>query len=165
MSAYPHAEKMKQGLLLWLIFLALILSACYEKRTPEPVVVHVFRDRTAAEINSALLALGAKQLSTSNGRPIMIATTEVSYPHGLEILGRQDHPDLVIFDSPEDAQRTKIDVPPQSAVELSTKRFYLVIPSWVSGEQRETAEQVLAEFRRELQRAGAGAPARHISRK
>jgi len=149
---------MKKGLLLLLIFLALILSACDEKRTPEPVVVHVFRDRTAAEINSTLLALGAKQLSTSNGRPITIATTEVSYPHGLEILGRQDHPDLVIFDSPEDGQRTKIDVPPESAVDLSTKQFYLVSPSWVSGEQREAAEQVLAEFGRELRRASAGAP-------
>jgi hypothetical protein len=150
-------KKMKNGLLLFLILLSLSLSACSEKATPEPVVVHIFRDRAAAEINSALLAIGAKQLRTPNGQPIMIATTEVKYADGLEILGRHDHPDLIIFNSPEDGKRTNIDVPPQSAVQVSTKRFYLVIPSWVSGEQRETAELVLAEFRRELRRADAAA--------
>jgi hypothetical protein len=149
---------MKNGLLLFLILLSLSLSACSEKATPEPVVVHVFRDRAAAEINSALLAIGAKQLRTPNGQPIMIATTEVKYSDGLEILGRHDHPDLIIFNSPEDGKRTNIDVPPQSAVQVSTKRFYLVIPSWVSGEQRETAELVFSEFRRELQRVDAAAP-------
>jgi hypothetical protein len=150
---------MKKALLLFLTLLSLSLSACSKKAIPEPVVVHVFRDGAAAEINSALLALGAKQLRTSNGQPIMIATTEVkNYADGLEILGRQDHPDLIIFNSPEDGKRTNIDVLPQSAVQLSTKRFYLVISPWVSGEQRETAELVLAEFRRELQRADAAAP-------
>jgi hypothetical protein len=156
-SAHSHEKKMKNGLLLFLILLSLILSACSEKGTAEPVVVHVFRDSAAEEINSALLALGAKQLRTSDGRPIMIATTELKYADGLEILGRHDHPDLIIFNSPEDGKRTNIDVPSQSALQLSTKRFYLVIPPWISGNQRETAELVLAEFRRELRRADAAA--------
>jgi hypothetical protein len=127
-SAYSHKKKMKNGLLLFLTLLSLILSACSEKSAPEPVVVHLFRDRAAGEINSALLALGAKQLRSSDGRPIMIATTEVkNYADGLEILGRQDHPDLIILNSADDApvdQRNSL-VP----VESATRKYFASIPT------------------------------------
>jgi hypothetical protein len=151
---------MRKASLMTLASMSLILCACSEKRAPEPIVVHVFRDPAAVEIDSALLALGAKQLRTSHGRPIIIATLEPkSYADGLEmILGRQAHPDLVILNSSEDGKRAKIDVPPQSAVEVSTKRFYLVITNWASGEEREASELVLPEFRLELQKAGAAVP-------
>ena len=141
---------MKNGLLLCLTLLSLILSACSEKGTPEPVVVHVFRDRAAGEINSALLALGAKQLRTSDGRPIMIATTEVkNYADGLEILGRQDHPDLIILNSADDApvdQRNSL-VPAESA----TSKYFASVPTWSGAEEQTAAKVVLSTMQAYLE--------------
>jgi hypothetical protein len=148
-SAHSQKKKMKNGLLLFLTLLSLILSACSEKGTPEPVVVHVFRDRAAAEINSALLALGAKQLRTSDGRPIMIATTEVNYADGLEILGRQDHPDLIILNSADDApvdQRNSL-VP----VESATRKYFASIPMWSGAEEQTAAKVVLSTMQAYLE--------------
>jgi len=150
---------MKRLLLVSLSALTSILWSCSAQRAPEPAVVRVFRDPTAAEVQSALLTLGARRLKTSLGRPIIIATYEPeSYARGLETLGRREHPDLIVFNSPEDARRTNTGVPPHSAVEVGGKGFCLVIPPWVSGEQREIAELVLGELRRELQTPGATAP-------
>lgn len=84
----------------------------------------------------------------------MIATIEPkSYTEGLGALGHQYHPELVIFDSLQDGERTNIAVPPQSSVQVGARQFYLVIPSWVPREQRQTAEQVLGEIRMELQKS------------
>jgi hypothetical protein len=142
-SAQSHQKKMKNGLLLFLTLFSLILSACSEKGRLEPVVVHVFRDGAAGEINSALLALGAKQLRTSDGRPIMIATTEVkNYADGLEILGRQDHPDLIILNSADDApvdQRNSL-VP----VESATRKYFASVPTWSEVEEQTAAKVVLS---------------------
>jgi|ERR1700680_1556430 len=93
---------------------------------PEPVVIHVFRDPAATEIESALLAVGARHLRSIHGQAVMIATIEPeSYAEGLEALGHQYHPELVIFDSPEDGEKMKIEAPPQSVVQVGTKQFYL----------------------------------------
>jgi hypothetical protein len=140
---------MKNGLLLFLTILSLILSACSEKGTTEPVIVHVFRDRAAGEINSALLALGAKQLRTSDGRPIMIATTEVNYADGLEILGRQDHPDLIILNSADDAPVDQRDslVP----VESTTRKYFVGVTTWSQGEEETAAKVVLSAMRAYLE--------------
>lgn len=150
---------MRNLFLVSLSALIFILSSCSAERAPEPVVVHVFRDPAATEIQSALLALGARRLKTPLGRPVIIATYEPkSYARGLETLGHREHPDLVVFNSPEDARGTNISVPPQSAVEVGGKGFCLVIPPWVSGEQREIAGLVLGELRRELQTSSATTP-------
>jgi hypothetical protein len=139
-----------------LTILALLSSACSRQTELEPVVIHVYRDPGATEIESALVSLGARQLRNSHGQAVMIATIELkSYADGLEALGHQYHPELVIFDSLEDGKKVKVEVPPQSMVQAGAKRFYFVIPSWVPGEQRQAAELVLDEFRRELQKAGA----------
>jgi hypothetical protein len=141
-----------------LTLLALLSSACFHQTEPEPVVIHVFRDPAATEVESALLAVGARPLRSTHGQAVMIATIEPkSYAEGLEGLGHQYHPELVIFDSLEDGRKIKVEVPPQSVVQVGTKQFYPVIPSWVPGEQRETTELVLAEFRKELQKVSATA--------
>ncbi len=66
------------------------------------------------------------------------------------MLGRRYHPELIIFNSPEDGEKAKAEIPPQSILEVSRKRYYLVIPPWVTGEEREVAQVVLAGFRQEL---------------
>ena len=134
-----------------LMQLALLLSGCFHRREPEPVVVHVLRDPAATEINTALLAVGAKQLRSGHGQPVVVATIESkSYAEGLEHLGHEYHPELVIFSSLEDGEKTRIRIPPGSAVQVTGRRFYLVIPSWVPKEQRETAQLVLVEIRKQL---------------
>lgn len=136
------------------VLLALLLSACSDQSGTGPVVIHVYRDPAATEIQSALLAVGARQLTSSHGQAVMIATIEPeSYTDGLGALGHLYHPELVIFDSLQDGERTKVAVPPQSSVQVGARQFFLVIPSWVPREQREVAEQVLGEIRKELQKA------------
>ncbi len=147
-------EKMKITSIASLTLLALLSSACSDQTEPQPVVISVFRDPAATEIEKALLAIGAKQLRSGRDQPIMIATEEPkSYSEGLEDLGHHFHSDLVIFNSSEDGKKIKVEVPPQSALQVGTKQFYLVIPSWVPGQRRQTAELVLTELRNELQRA------------
>jgi hypothetical protein len=146
-------EKMKIIPIVRLTLLTLVSSGCSHRREPEPIVIHILRDRAATEIETALLAVGAKQLKSSSGQPVMIATIEPkSYAEGLESLGHLYHPELVIFNSLEDGKRTKVEVSPQSAVRVASRQFYLVIPSWVPREQRQTAELVLVEVRKELEK-------------
>jgi hypothetical protein len=149
-------KEMKMTLLTLLTFLGGLSCGCFKRSAPEPIVVHVFRDPAAAEIDLALRATGKMQLKTWKGKPILVATMETtSYAEGLTILGHQAHPEIVFLASLEDGARAEIDIPPQSAVQVSRNRFYLVIPSWASGEQREAAELVVAAVRQELQKAGA----------
>lgn len=140
--------------IIWLMLLTSLCGlscACSNKRAAEPIVVHVFRDPKAVGIDLALHAIGQDQLKTSLGKPILIATMEPnSYEEGLTLLGHQTHPELVFFSSLDDGPKTKTDIPPGSAVEISMKPYYLVIPSWASGEQREAAELVLLALRREV---------------
>ncbi|MDR3713961.1 MAG: hypothetical protein P4L51_14155 [Puia sp.] len=134
-----------------LISLCGLSCACSNKSATEPIVVHVFRDPKAIGIDSALHAVGQMQLKTSRGKPILIATMEPnSYEEGLTLLGHQAHPELVFFSSLDDGAKSKTDIPPQSAVEVSAKPYYLVIPPWASGEQREAAELVLGALRQEV---------------
>jgi hypothetical protein len=144
---------MKVIFLTLLTFLCGLSCACFKRSTPEPIVVHVFRDTTASEIDLALRSAGEMQLRTSKGKPILIATMEqTSYPQGLTVLGHAAHPEIIFLDSLEDGTKAKIDIPPQSAIQVSKNTFYLVIPSWASGEQREAAELVVASVRKELQK-------------
>jgi len=146
-------EKMKITLIASLALLGLLSSACSDKTEPEPIVIHLFRDPAATEIETAILAVGAKQLKSGHGQPVMIATIEPnSYSEGLEDLGHHSHPELIIFNSPEDGKKVKVEIPFQSVVQVGAKQFYLVISPWVTGEQRQTAELVRTELRKELQR-------------
>jgi len=145
-------EKMKIVLVGSLTLLALLSSACSDKAEPEPISIRLFRDPAATDIERALLAVDAKQLRSARGQPVMIATIEPrSYAEGLEHLGHHYHPELIIFNSPEDGRRVKVEVPLQSVVQVGTKQFYLVISPWVTEEKRQTAELVLNELRKELQ--------------
>jgi hypothetical protein len=138
-----------------LLALAVLFSgACSNRAEREPVVIHVYRDPAASVIQSALLVVGTRQLRSSHGQAVMIATIEPkSYAEGLEALGHQYHPELIIFNSLNDGEIANVVVPPQSSVHVGARQFYLVIPAWVPKEQRQTAELVLAETRKELQRA------------
>jgi hypothetical protein len=142
---------MKITLIAFLISLLMFSGACSVKNEPEPIVVGVFRNPDAAELEKAILAVGYRQLRTSHGRPIVIATYEPkSYADELTMLGRRYHPELIIFNSPEDGEKAKVEIPPQSSLEVSRKRYYLVIPAWVTGEDREAAQLVMAGLRQEL---------------
>ena len=89
-------------------------------------------------------------MRTSQGHPIMIATLESrTYADGLENITSKCC-QLIIFNSLEDAEKTKLEILPQSLLEVSTKRYYLVVPNWVTGEEREAAQIVSANFRREF---------------
>jgi hypothetical protein len=114
----------------------------------------VYRDPAAAAVESAVLAVGAKQLRSSGGQSVMIATIEPkSYADGLDAFGHQYHPELIIFDSLEDGEKTGVAIPPQSSVKVSAGQYYIVIPPWVPEEHRQTAALVLGEIRNELQKA------------
>jgi hypothetical protein len=139
----------------FLTFLSLLSYACSDAPTPQPMVVHVFRDRTSKELNLALIAAGEKQLTTSHGRPIMIATLENTYTDVLAEWGHRTNPDLVIFDSLEDAKKVNVDVPPQSVVQISGKQYFLVVLPGTAGEQQEAAQLVLSTLRQELQKSGS----------
>jgi hypothetical protein len=142
---------MKVGLLASLALLALLSSACSNEA--EPIVIRLFRDPSATEIERALRAVDTKQLRSARGQPVIIATIEPrSYAEGLEHLGYHYHPELIIFNSPEDGKKVKVEIPVKSVVQIGAKQFYLVIPPWVPEERRQTAELVLTELRRELQR-------------
>jgi len=136
--------------------LSMFSGACSDKGKPEPIVVHVFRDPESAELESATLALGRGQLRTSHGHRIMIATmVPKSYADGLKLLGSGVNSELIIFNSLEDGEKTKVEVPPQSILEVSRKRYYLVIPAWVTGEDREAAQLVMVGFGQELSRTAS----------
>ena len=139
--------------ILTLALLVLVSVACSDRVEREPVVIHVYRDPAATVVESALLTVGAKQLRSSSGQAIMVATMEPkSYAKGLAILGHQYHPELIIFNSIEDGEKAGIGVSPQSSVATATRQFYLVIPEWVPKERRPTTELVLVEIRKELQK-------------
>jgi hypothetical protein len=88
----------------------------------------------------------------------MIATLEPrTYADGLEHLANKGC-QLIIFNSLEDGEKMNIEIPPHSLLEISTKRYYLVVPNWVAGEEREAAQIVSAEFRRELSKNISTAP-------
>ena len=146
-------EKMKLVVLALMPLLFLACCGCSERRISEPLVIHVLRDPAASELDSALVAIGARQLRTSRGQPIMIATIETtSYTEGLQVLGVQYHPELVVFNSVEDIKKSKIDIWQESAVRSPVKIYYVAIPSWASNEERKAAEGVLTNLRQELQK-------------
>jgi hypothetical protein len=132
-------------------FISIFASACSQRRSVEPIVVHVFRDAASAEIDSALRAASKNGFSTPHSEPIIIATYEFkSYSDGLGVLGSQVHPELVILTSVEDVQRAKLSAVSQSVVQIATNEYYLIVPSWTSGEKREAAAVVAADLRNEL---------------
>jgi hypothetical protein len=138
-----------------LIALALLSFGCSNQQQSKPVVIHVLRDPSGIELESVLLTVSAKQLSSVRGAPIMIATLEPrTYTEGLESLGHEHHPELVIFSSIKDGEKAHVEVAPQAAVRVANRQYYLVIPAWVSGEQRQDTEIVVAEIRRELEETG-----------
>lgn len=142
---------MRITLIAFMTSLLVLCGGCSVKNEPDPIVVSVFRDPDAAELEKAILAVGFRQLRTSHGRPIVIATYEPkSYADDLMMLGRRYHPQLIIFNSLEDGEKAKLEIPPQGILEVSRKRYYLVIPAWVTGEDREAAQLVMAGFRLEL---------------
>jgi hypothetical protein len=59
------------------------------------------------------------------------------------MIGRQAHPELIIFNSLEDGEKTKVAVPPQSLLRVSTKHCYLVIPVWIAGEEHRKRVRVI----------------------
>src|SRR6516164_690992 len=90
-----------------LVLSAISLVACTHRAAREPIVIRVYRDPAAAAVESAVLAVGAKQLRSSGGQSVMIATIEPkSYADGLDAFGHQYHPELIIFDSLEDGEKT-----------------------------------------------------------
>src|SRR5271169_5722186 len=142
---------MKIPFVMLLIYLSILFCGCSGKPAPEPIVIHVFLNATATEVDYALVALGEKQLRTSHGQPIMIATWKPnSYVDGLAKLGSQVHPELVVLDSLEDAKKINVDVGLQNAEQVGTRRYYLAVPTWASGEKREATEIVLAALSQEL---------------
>jgi hypothetical protein len=148
---------MKTSATLFLIVFGL-LAACSNRNKIEPVVIHVYRDPDIAALQSALLAVGAMQLRSSSGQPVMIATMEPkSYVDGLPALGHQYHPELIIFDSPEDGEKTGVVVPAQQGIKISGMQICFVVPPWVAEEKRQTAGLILDAIRNELQKtSGAG---------
>src|ERR1700674_5151205 len=147
---------MKITLIAFLISLLMFSDSCSNKHQPEPIVVHVFRDPESVELESATLALGRRQLRTSHGHMIMIAVmVPKNYADGLRLLGSGVNSELIIFNSLEDGEKTKVEVLPQSLLEVSRKRYYLVIPEWVAGEAREAAQVVQGGFRQELSKTAS----------
>jgi hypothetical protein len=144
---------MKIVVVIFLASTALFLFGCSDRRSSEPIVVHVVRDSATTEIGSALTTLSARQLRTRRGQPIMIATIEAkSYEEDLKELGRETHPEIVIFDSFKEVEAAKVGIPTQGPLRVSTRLFYPVVPYWTSGQQREAAEVVLAGLRKELEK-------------
>lgn len=142
-----------------LLFLSTFSMACSSNSPPGPIVVHVFRDRQAVDIDTAILAAGQGQLRTPRGRSIIIATLEPrSYTEGLKSLGAQTKCELVIFNAAEDGESARIEVPQQSPLVVGAKRYYLVIPGWAVGEEKEAAQLVMIKLREELAKNFSKAP-------
>jgi hypothetical protein len=135
---------------------ASILATCQvipigcHRAEEQPIVVHVFRDPTASQVNSALVGLGQMDLRIS-GRPILIATVEpTSYSAGLTDIGRQTHPEVIIFDSSDDLSKVNVgaSILIPAVLTISGTRYYVVIPAWASGETRGAAELVVNKLLR-----------------
>jgi hypothetical protein len=133
------------------VVMFILTSACSQKHSVEPIVVHVFRDPAVTEVDSALRAATKDGLSTPDQEPIVIATYEFkSYSDGLGTLGSQVHPELVILNSPEDVRRANLSPESQSLIRVATNQYYLIVPSWTSAKKREAAEVVVAHLHNEL---------------
>ena len=88
-------------------------------------------------------------------KPIIVATVEyTSYSEGLADIGQRSRPDVVFLNSVADGERFNIDLPPESSFKVANKTYYVVIPRWTKGEERQAAEVVLASLRQELRRVG-----------
>jgi tetratricopeptide (TPR) repeat protein len=143
-----------KNLALWFFVSILFLysSACSRPDASTPVVVHVFRDPSSNEVDVGIRALGQKRLMTRDNRPIVIATQESkTYQEGLATLGREAHPDVVVLDSADDAKL--IERNSLRAVRTATSQYFIGVPQWSEGEQRNAAEQVILALRTTLEPA------------
>jgi|ERR1700730_7050636 len=135
---------------LIVLFSVLCCFACSRADNSTPVVVHVFRDPGAAEIDTAIREIGQSRLVTPDNRPIVIATLESrSYREGLASLGKDLHPELLILDSFDDAMTA--DRNSTVAIKSPTRQYFAVIPSWAQGEVRTAANEVLSRMKTSLQ--------------
>jgi len=141
---------MKNLPLLFASMLLLHCLACSWTDDSTPVVVHVFRDPNSREIDVAIRAVGQKRLTTEDNRPIMIATQESkTYQEGLATLGKDAHPDVVVLDSADDVKL--IDRTSLRVVKSATSQYFIGVPRWVEGKQRDAAEQVISGLRAALE--------------
>lgn len=132
-------------MLVALIFLS--FAGCSRQTNLQPIVVHVFADSSASELNGALLAIGAKNLQTSDGRPIMIATmVGKSYRDNLELLGIRYHEELFILNSSDDIRKLRMDVSLGRALHSHVATYYPAISRSASEEERQAAEVIVTKL-------------------
>jgi hypothetical protein len=149
-------SKMKKLILTLVIGCPLLFLACSRKQTDLYIIVHIFRNRSgpaAKQLNAAILALGAQNLKGSAGRPIIIATMELtSDPTTLSRIGHELRPEIVILDSRTDWRANEFGPPLGQSICRFNVTCVSGIPSWVEGEERQAAEVVLRALSDELSR-------------
>jgi hypothetical protein len=141
-------------------FTICILAVSFGCRAKQPVVLHVYRDRTSPigrELDRRFYELSAKKISLSSGREIVIATVEPQdYKQMLhDKIGSQLLPELIVLNSPADEEvnpiiqreaRHAVDI--CTAVRACPAFVPAFIPSWVSStEELQAAQQVLNALR------------------
>lgn len=139
-----------------LALVAVLSCGCQRQRAGAPIVVHVFRDRSgpcAESADAVLRRLGTRQWATPKGRPITIATYEPkNYEEGLQNLGDQLHPEILILNSDKDRLSAHVNLSLEQPLNKGQTPCLAGIPSWVPTQEGEAAAVVLSAMREELQR-------------
>lgn len=141
----------------FVLYLLVVLSGC---RAKQPLVLHVYRDRTSAvgrELDRRFYEFSTKQIKSSSGRQIFIATVEPrDYKQMLrDKVGKELLPELIVLNSNADEAVNPIvereaahaiNICP--AVRACPTVVPAFIPSWVSNaEELQAAQQVLNALR------------------
>lgn len=126
-------------------------AGCSKQDTVRPIVVHVFADLNASELNKALLAIGAKDLQSADGRPILIATLAgKSYTENLGLLGVQYREELVILNSSDDVRKLRMDVSLGRALRGRVATYYPAISRSASEEERRAAGVIVTNLQEQF---------------
>jgi hypothetical protein len=143
--------------LVGLLFIVVALCGC---RPKQPLVVHVYRDRTSPvgrELDRRFSEFNGNGVGLSSGIRIVVATYEPNdYRQMLrDRIGNELLPELIVLDSPADASINPMVEREAAhaenicaAVRACPSVVPAFIPSWVSSpEQLQATQQVLSALR------------------
>jgi len=141
------------ALMLTLSTFLLFGAACSRSTHSGAIVVHLFRDPSATEIDTALREMSESRLVISSGRPIVVATQESkNYQEGLAIVSKGARPDVVVLNSSED---TKLfGLMSVVVIKSGTRQYFAGVPPWVQGEEQTAANEVLFRLQTILEPSG-----------
>jgi hypothetical protein len=145
---------MKHVMVAVVMSFLLFLPGCKRSQPNSQVVVRIFRDRdgpAARRLDASIRAIGTQNLRTAEGKPIIIATMELTTDSNtLARLGRDLRPGILILDSSANWRTVDFGSPSQESVCPAPLTCVSGIPRWLQDEEREASEIVLNAMGKQL---------------